>query len=84
MSYQSKIGDLTQLIQTKEKERDLNRRSIMIEMRDMKEKMNTQSLDQLRSTTQKMIMMEQELIKIDESMISLMFLVMCLFLPFRN
>jgi hypothetical protein len=40
----------------------------MIEMKDMKERMNNQSLDQLRNTTQKMIMIEQELIKIDESM----------------
>lgn len=69
---QAKIGELTQNIQAKEREkmaeRENNRRSIMIEMSDLKEQMKNvgNNADATRAMTQKMLMMEQALRKMNE------------------
>jgi hypothetical protein len=59
----------------------VNRRSVVIEMQQMKGQTQgpAKSLAELRANTQKMLAVEQELIKIDEGTLMLLY---CLFLCF--
>jgi len=71
---QAKIGELSQTIQAKEKEksqeRETHRRSIMVEMSDLKEQMKNggggRTAEDARAMTQKMLTMEQSLRKMND------------------